>query len=66
MDNVALGQIFPGTSVSLANPQSTKFSILTITRGKYNRPEETGVPSEPSMNSIPPLCELKIKKKVSS
>jgi hypothetical protein len=29
---------FPSTSVSPANLYSTKFSIIIITRGKYNRP----------------------------
>jgi hypothetical protein len=37
VDKAALGQVFPSTSVSTAN-HSTNFSIITITRGWYNRP----------------------------
>jgi hypothetical protein len=32
------GRFSPSTSVSLANYHSTKFSIVIITRGRYNRP----------------------------
>jgi hypothetical protein len=48
------------TSVSAAIIHSTKFSVLTITRGRYNRPEVADVPSGPSFDSTPALCELKI------
>jgi hypothetical protein len=44
---------FPSTSVSPANLYSTKFSILTIIRGRYNRPEVADVASGPSMDSTP-------------
>jgi hypothetical protein len=37
MDKVTLGRCPPSTSVSPANLHSTKFSIITITRGRYNR-----------------------------
>jgi hypothetical protein len=47
------GRFSPITPVSLANLHSTKFCILTITRGKYNRPEVADVPSGPSMDSNP-------------
>jgi hypothetical protein len=49
------GRFSPSTSVSPAKLQSTKFSILTITRGRYNRPEVAGVTSGPSLDStLPP------------
>jgi hypothetical protein len=38
VDKVALGQVFPSTSVSPANHHSTNFSMLIITRGWHNRP----------------------------
>jgi hypothetical protein len=45
----------PSTSVSPANLHSTKFSILTITRSRYNRTEVADVPSGPSLDStVPP------------
>jgi hypothetical protein len=47
------GRFSSSTSVSLANLHATKFSILTITRGRYNRPEVGDVPSGPSMDSTP-------------
>jgi hypothetical protein len=54
VDKVALEQIFfSSTSFSLANLYSVKFSILTITRSRYNRPEVVDVPSGPSMDSTP-------------
>jgi hypothetical protein len=53
-----LGRFSPHTSVSPANLDCTKFSILTIARGRYNRPEVADVPSEPSMDSTLPVCEL--------
>jgi hypothetical protein len=47
VDKVALGQ------VSTANLHSTKFFILTITRGRYKRPEVADVPSGPRLDSTP-------------
>jgi hypothetical protein len=44
----AVGRFSPSTSVSSANLHSTKFSILTITRGRYNRSEMADVSSGPS------------------
>jgi hypothetical protein len=38
VDKVALGQFSRSTSVSSANLYSANFSIITITRGRYNRP----------------------------
>jgi hypothetical protein len=43
----------PSTSVSPAILHSIKFSILTITWGRYNRPEVADVPSGPSLDSTP-------------
>jgi hypothetical protein len=48
----------PRTSVSSANLHSTKFSILIITRGRYNRPEVAEVPSGLSMDSTPHYAYL--------
>jgi hypothetical protein len=49
----------PSTSVSSANLRSTKFSIIIITRGRYNRPC-SGRPAEWTQLGLhPPLCELK-------
>jgi hypothetical protein len=46
------GRFSPSTSVSPAKTvHSTKFSILIITRGRYNRPGVAAVPSERSMDS---------------
>jgi hypothetical protein len=47
------GRFSPSILVSPANVHSTKFSILTITRGRHNRPEVADVPSGPSMDSTP-------------
>jgi hypothetical protein len=47
------GRFSPSTSVSLASLQSTKFSIITITRDRYNKPVVTDVPSGPNMDSTP-------------
>jgi hypothetical protein len=55
----ALGQVFS----EYFNLHSTKFSIITITRGRYNRPVVADVPSGPNMDSTPPLCELNIIRK---
>jgi hypothetical protein len=38
VDKVALGQLSPTTSVSLANHHSTNCSTIIITRGWHNRP----------------------------
>jgi hypothetical protein len=38
MDKVALGQVFSEYFGFPANVHSTKFSIIIITRGRYNRP----------------------------
>jgi hypothetical protein len=43
----------PSTSVYIANLYSTKFSIFTITRVRYNRPKVADVPSGPSLDSTP-------------
>jgi hypothetical protein len=51
------GRFSPSASVSPDNLHSTKFSILTVTWGRYNRPEVVGVLSGPN----PPLCEFKKK-----
>jgi hypothetical protein len=54
VDKVALGQVFSEYFlVSPVNLHSTKFSILTITRGRYNWPEVANVPSGPSLDSTP-------------
>jgi hypothetical protein len=36
------------------------FSILTITRGRYNRPGVAAVPSRPSMDSTPQYPQINI------
>jgi hypothetical protein len=53
VDKVALGEVFSEYFDSLANLYSTKSSIITITRGRYNRPVVADVPSGPSMDSTP-------------
>jgi hypothetical protein len=55
------GRFSPNISVSSANHHSTEFSILTITRGKYNRPEVADVPSGSSLDSTP---TMRIKKDI--
>jgi hypothetical protein len=47
------GRFPPSASVSPANINSTKFSIITITRGRYNRPVVADVPSGHNMDSTP-------------
>jgi hypothetical protein len=48
------GKFSPSTLVSPAKTvHSTNFSILTITRSRYNRPGVAAVPSGPSMDSTP-------------
>jgi hypothetical protein len=49
VDKVALGQVSP------ANLHSTKFSIITITRGRYNRPFTRRRAKWTQFH--PPLCE---------
>jgi hypothetical protein len=44
VDKVELGHVSP------VNIYCTKFSILTITRGRYNRPEVTDVLNGPIMD----------------
>jgi hypothetical protein len=54
----AVGQVFSEYFSSLAKTvHSTDLSILTITRGRYNRPGMAAMPSGPSMDSTPlPQC----------
>jgi hypothetical protein len=52
------GRFSPSTSVSPAI-HSTKFSILTITRGKYNRPVSGRRAEWTQFGLHPPLCKLK-------
>jgi hypothetical protein len=52
----------PSTSISPANLHSIKFSILTITRDRYNRPEVADMPSGPNLDSTPPP-NMRIKEK---
>jgi hypothetical protein len=50
----------PSTSVSPAKTVlSTNFFILTITRGRYNRPEVAAVPSGSTMGSTPKYSNKK-------
>jgi hypothetical protein len=49
----------PSTSVSPANLHSTKFSIIIITRGRYNRPFSGQRAEWTQLGLHPPLCELK-------
>jgi hypothetical protein len=58
VDKVALGQVFSEYFGSPANLDSTKFPILTITRGRYNRPEVVDVLSGSSMDSISQYANL--------
>jgi hypothetical protein len=52
VDKVALGQIFSDYfGFSSTNLNSTKFTILTITWGRYNRPEVADVLSGHSLDS---------------
>jgi hypothetical protein len=53
MDKVALGQVFSEYFGYPANLHSTKFFIIIITRGRYNRPVVAVVPSGPNMDSTP-------------
>jgi hypothetical protein len=58
VDKAALGQVFSEYLGSPANLHSTKFSILTITCCRYNRPEAADVPNGQSMDS-PRYANLK-------
>jgi hypothetical protein len=59
-----VGAFSLSTSVSPAKiGHSTNFSILTITRGRYNRPVVAAVPSGPSMDTTPQYSHEKNKKK---
>jgi hypothetical protein len=57
------GRFSPSTSVSPANLHSTKFSIIIITRGRYNRPFSGRRAEWTQCGLQPPLCELKKKKR---
>jgi hypothetical protein len=52
------GRFSPSTSVSVANHHSTKFSILTITRGRYNRPIGSRRAGWTQLDSTPHLSNL--------
>jgi hypothetical protein len=57
------GRFSPSTLVSpVKTVNSTNFCILTITRGRYNRPGVAAVPSEPSVDSTPPSPQYKKKR----
>jgi hypothetical protein len=62
VDKVARGYIFSEYFGFPANLHSTKFSILTITRGRHNRPEMADMPIGTSLNSTPHYENKKIKK----
>jgi hypothetical protein len=51
----------PSTSVSPANLHSTKFSILTITRSRYNRTISRRRAEWTQFGLHSPLCEIKKK-----
>jgi hypothetical protein len=51
------GRFSPSTSVSPANLHSTKFSIIKITRGRYNRPFSGRRAEWTQFGLHPPLCE---------
>jgi hypothetical protein len=59
VDKVALGQVF-SEYFGFPCQSSTKFSILTAIRGRYNRPEVADVPSGPSLDSTPHCANLNI------
>jgi hypothetical protein len=64
VDKVALGQIFSEYFGFPCHLHSTKFSIITNTRGRYSRPVVADVPSGPSMDSTPHNAKLKKKIKL--
>jgi hypothetical protein len=53
------GRFSPSTSVSPANLHSTKFSIIIITQGRYNRSFSGRRAEWTQLGLHPPLCELK-------
>jgi hypothetical protein len=55
------GRFSPSTSVSPANLHSTKFSIIIIIRGRYNRPFSGRRAEWTQLGLRPPLCEFKKK-----
>jgi hypothetical protein len=59
VDKVALGQVFSEYFCFPWQSSFTKFSILKITRGKYNRPEVADVPSGTSLDSTPTTMRIK-------
>jgi hypothetical protein len=59
------GRFSPSTSVSPAKLYSTKFSIIIITRGRYNMPFSGRHDEWTQFGLHPPLCELKKNKNFS-
>jgi hypothetical protein len=57
VDKVESGQVYS----KYKTVHSTNFSILTIIRGRYNRPGVAAVPSGPSIDSTPPNIQIKKK-----
>jgi hypothetical protein len=53
------GRFSPSTSVSPANLHSNKFSIIIITRGRYNRSFSGRHVEWTKFGLHPPLCKLK-------
>jgi hypothetical protein len=64
VDKVALGQVFSEYFVSFANHHSTKFSIIIIIRGSYNRPIGGRRSEWTQLDSTPPKLEIKKNKKI--
>jgi hypothetical protein len=61
VDKVALRQVFSEYFGFPCHLHSTKFSIIIITRGRYNRPF-SGRRAEWTQSGLhPPLCEIKIR-----
>jgi hypothetical protein len=54
VDKVVLGQVSPSTYVSLVNLYATKFSIIIITRGRYNSPISGRRADWAQLNFTPP------------
>jgi hypothetical protein len=61
-DKVALGQVFSEYFGFPANLNFIKFSILTVTRGRYIGQLVTDVPSGPSLDITPLYADLKKNK----
>jgi hypothetical protein len=55
------GRFSPSASVSPANLHSTKFSILTLAWGRYNRPISGRRSEWIQFGLHPPLCEFNLK-----